>query len=655
MHDYSIIKDIVLILLVSIPIIAIFNRIQLPSIVGFLIAGIILGPSVLKIISNPDQIEVMAEIGVILLLFSVGLEVSLKELLDIKKIVLIGGGLQVLATILLSSIIIYVIGIPAKQAIFFGMLISLSSTVIVLKLLSDKGELDAPHGKFSVAISVFQDLAIVPMFLIVDLLGTSEKVSFGEVSIRLLTAFGAVAVIIFVAKYLSPHILYRLAKLRMKEIFTVGVLLLLLGTAYLTYSLGLSFALGAFIAGLIFSESEYSHQIIADTLPLRDAFNSLFFVSVGLLLNLTFVAENPFIVIASSLGVVILKAMIVFLIVIFLKYPVRIAVLVGIGLAQVGEFSFILGEYGFRLNLVPTELFNILISSTIITMILTPFLFKLAPRIAGKSGKIDQSKSKEKLIEEVQNHVIIAGFGLNGRNLAHVLKEAGIKYVIIEMNPDTVKKEKLKGKNIIYGDIGNNEVLKTALVINAKILVIAISDRSTSRRAVKLAKQLNPNIYVIVRTRFMRDTNELVKLGADMVIPEEFETSIQIFRQVLEQYHIPLNVIMQQVNLLRGESYKYLRSEEGTEVAFTHIDELLSARLTDTFYINEENKFTGKTIGDLNLRKKTDATIIAIVRKGTTITTPTAKDILQLGDTIVITGTHKAVDDAFDLLSGKSA
>ena len=447
--------------------------------------------------------------------------------------------LQVVATILLSSIIIYLIGVPARQAIFFGMLISLSSTVIVLKLLSDKDELDAPHGKFSVAISVFQDLAIVPMFLIVDLLGTSDTVSFGEVSIRLLTAFGAVAVIIFAAKYLSPHILYRLAKLRMKEIFTVGVILLILGTAYFTYSMGLSFALGAFIAGLILSESDYSHQIVADTLPLRDAFNSLFFVSIGLLLNLTFVVENPFIVIASSLGVVLLKALIIFFIVLLLKYPVRIAILVGIGLAQVGEFSFILGEYGFRLNLVPPELFNILISSTIITMILTPFLFKLAPRIAGKSSKIDQSKSKEKIIEEVQNHVIIAGFGLNGRNLAHVLKETGIKYVIIEMNPDTVKKEKLKGENIIYGDIGNYEVLKSARIDKAKILVIAISDRSTSRRAVKLAKQLNPNLFVIVRTRFMKETNELVKLGADMVIPEEFETSIQIFRQVLEQYHIP--------------------------------------------------------------------------------------------------------------------
>ena len=221
------------------------------------------------------------------------------------------------------------------------------------------------------------------------------------------------------------------------------------------------------------------------------------------------------------------------------------------------------------------------------------------------------------------------------------------------MNPDTVKKEKAGGENIIYGDVGNYEVLKYAQINSAKVLVIAISDRYTSRRTLKLAKELNPNVNVIVRTRFLTETDELVKLGADLVIPEEFETSIQIFRKVLEQYHIPLNVIMQQVNLLRGESYKYLRSEEGTEVAFSHIDEILSARLTDTFYVNDENIFIGKTLSELNLRNRTDATIIAIVRKGTTITAPSAKEFIETGDTLVITGTHKAVDKAFDLLNRK--
>jgi CPA2 family monovalent cation:H+ antiporter-2 len=654
MHDYTIIKDIVLILLLSIPIIVIFNRMQLPSIVGFLIAGIILGPSALKVISNPEQIEIMAEIGVILLLFSVGLELSLKELVSIKKILLVGGGLQVLVTILITAIIVFAVGLPAKQALFFGILVSLSSTVIVLKLLSDKDELDAPHGKISLGILIFQDLAIVPLFIIVNLLGTTDEISIGDVFIKLLTAFGAVAAIIVIAKYLSPPLLYRLAKLRMKEIFTVGVILLILGTAYITHSLGLSFAIGAFIAGIILSESEYSHQIVADTLPLRDAFNSLFFVSVGLLLNLNFVFETPLVVFTYSLGVVLIKAVIIFFVVLLLKYPVRVAVLVGLSLAQVGEFSFIVGEQGFSLNLISPELFNIFISSTIITMILTPFLFKLAPRIAGGSQKLQTGKSKQKDIQQMTDHVIIAGFGLNGRNLAHVLNETGIKYVVIEMNPDTVKKEKAAGENIIYGDIGNDEVLKFALINKAKILVIAISDRSTSRRALKLAKELNPNIYIVVRTRFMNETEELIKMGAAMVIPEEFETSIQIFRKVLEQYHIPLNIIMQQVNLLRGESYKYLRTEEGAEVSFTHIDEILSARLTDTFYINEENIFAGKTILELNLRSKTDATIIAIVRKGSTITTPSAQEILQPGDTLVITGTHNAVDDAFDFLAGNS-
>ena len=654
MHDYTIIKDIVLILLVSIPVIIIFNRMQLPSIVGFLIAGIILGPSVLKIISNPDQIEIMAEIGVILLLFSVGLELSLKELVSIRKILLLGGGLQVIITILVTSVIIFLIGLPVKQAIFFGILVSLSSTVIVLKLLSDKDELDAPHGKISLGILIFQDLAIVPLFLTVNILGTTDQISFGEILINLLTAIGAVAAIVIIAKYLSPPLLYRLAKLRMKEIFTVGVILLILGTAYITHSLGLSFAIGAFIAGLILSESEYSHQIVADTLPLRDAFNSLFFVSVGLLLNVSFVFEAPVIVFAYSFSVVIVKALIIFLVVLLLKYPVRIAVLVGFSLAQVGEFSFIVGEQGFKLNLISPELFNIFISSTIITMILTPFLFKLAPRFAGKSEAFQIVKSKEKQFGQMQDHVIIAGFGLNGRNLAHVLKETGIKYVIIEMNPDTVKKERSKGENIIYGDIGNFEVLKSALITQAKVLVIAISDRSTSRRALKLAKDMNPNIHVIVRTRFMKDTDELIKMGAAMVIPEEFETSIQIFKKVLEQYHIPLNVIMQQVNLLRGESYKYLRAEEGSDVAFTHIDELLAARLTDTFYISDENRFVGMTIGEINLRSKTDATILAIVRTGINITAPTAKEVIQAGDTLVITGTHNAIDSAFNLLEDTS-
>lgn len=653
MHEFIIIKDIVLILLVSIPVIAIFKRIQLPSIVGFLIAGMILGPYGFQIITSLDEIEIMAEIGIILLLFSIGLELSLKELLNIKKILIIGGGLQVLLTIIFSTAIIYLIGLSIKESVFLGMLISLSSTAIVLKLLADKGELDSPHGRISLGILIFQDLAIVPLFLFVDLLGTPDKIGVTEVLIRMLTAFGAVAVILIAAKYLAPPLLYRLAKLRMKEIFTVGIILIILGTAYLTFSLGLSFALGAFIAGLIFSESEYSYQIVADILPLRDAFNSIFFVSVGLLLNVAFVLEYPLYVVLSAIGVLALKALIIISIVMLLKYPVRVAVLAGIGLAQIGEFSFILAEHGMSLNIISSDYSNIFISSTIITMILTPTLIRLAPKLADQSAKIELVKKRRKKLEPLIDHVVVAGFGLNGKNLAHVLKVTGTKYMVIEINPDTVKEESAKGENIIFGDITKEEILLNAHIKTAKIIVIAISDPASSRRALKLAKELNPNIRAIVRTRFMRETDDLIKIGADIVIPEEFETSIQIFRKVLEQYHIPLNVIMQQVNLLRGESYKYLRYDDSSTQIFDNIDEILSTRLTDTFYIRNDNVYAGKTIGEINLRQKTDATIIAIVREGTTISTPTAQDIIKPNDTIVITGTHQALDKAFELLSGK--
>jgi len=652
MHDFSIIKDIVLILLVSIPVIVIFNRIQLPSIVGFLIAGMILGPFGFQLITNLDEIGIMAEIGIILLLFSIGLELSLKELLNIKKILIIGGGLQVLLTIILSAAIIYLIGLSVKEAVFLGMLISLSSTAIVLKLLADKGELDSPHGRISLGILIFQDLSVVPLFLFVDLLGTPDQIDFTEVIVRMITAFGAVALILIVAKYLTPPLLYRLAKLRMKEIFTVGIILIILGTAYLTYSLGLSFALGAFIAGLILSESEYSYQIVADILPLRDAFNSIFFVSIGLLLNVNFVLEYPLYVILAALGVLVLKALIITTIVMFLKYPARVAILAGIGLAQIGEFSFIVAQHGLNLNIISSEYSDIFISSTIITMILTPSLIRIAPKLADKSGKIDLVKVRGLEVEPLVDHVIIAGFGLNGKNLSTVLKVTGTKYTVIEINPDTVKEEKAKGENIIYGDISKAEILLHAHIKTAKIMVIAISDPASSRRALKLAKELNQKIFVIVRTRFVRETDDLIKLGADIVIPEEFETSIQIFRKVLEQYHIPLNVIMQQVNLLRGESYKYLRSDDSAPKVFDHIDEILSARLTDTFYIRNDNIYVGKSIGEINIRQKTNATIIAIVREGSTISTPSAEEILKPNDTIVITGAHKAVDKAFELLSG---
>ncbi|MFZ0454803.1 MAG: cation:proton antiporter, partial [Ignavibacteriaceae bacterium] len=433
MYHFTVIRDLVVILLVSIPIIFIFKKIHIPSIVGFLIAGMIIGPHGLQLISELNEINIMAEVGVILLLFTIGLEVKLEKLIEMKKFLMVSGGLQVLTTLIFSTLIFSFFDFPLNESIFLSMLISLSSTAIVLKILSDRQQLEAPHGRISLSILIFQDLAIVPMFLFLPVLSSGGKLSFLEISLQMVYAFGAVAIIILLAKFLMPKILYQLAKLRMREVFTIGVVLLLLGTAYLTHALGLSFALGAFIAGLILSESDFSHQVVSEVLPFKDLFNSIFFISIGLLLNIHFLITYPLILIGIAAGIIFLKSFIVIGIVKIMRYPLRIAILTGFGLAQIGEFSFILSQAGLNFNLISNEYYNAFLASSIFTMLLTPFLFQLSPIIVRAFGTFEPVKIKEP--KGLSNHVIIVGFGLNGRNLARVLKETGIHYTVIELNP----------------------------------------------------------------------------------------------------------------------------------------------------------------------------------------------------------------------------
>ncbi len=653
MYNFTVIRDLVVILLVSIPIIFIFKKINIPSIVGFLIAGMIIGPHGLQLISEVDEINIMAEVGVILLLFTIGLEVKLEKLIQMKKFLLVSGGLQVLFTIIFSTAVFLFFKLPFNQSIFLSMLVSLSSTAIVLKILSDKQQLEAPHGRISLGILIFQDLAIVPMFLLLPVLSSGGKLSIIEILLQLLYAFGAVAVIILLAKFLMPKILFQLAKLRMREVFTIGIVLLLLGTAYLTHSLGLSFALGAFIAGLILSESDFSHQIVSEILPFKDLFNSIFFISIGLLLDIHFFFSYPFLLLSVTVGIILLKALIVIGIVKLMRYPLRVAILTGFGLSQIGEFSFILSQAGLNYNLIGFEYYNAFLASSIFTMLLTPFLFQLSPLIAGGLGFLESAETKGKNIDsgKLTDHVIIAGFGLNGRNLARVLKETGINYIVIELNPETVKREKLKGENIIYGDITKEQVLIQANIKIANTIVFAISDPASLESGLSLAKNLNPSIYSIVRTRFASDIDALLNLGADEAIPEEFETSIQIFGIVLRRFHVPLNVIMKQVNLLRSEAYSLMRKETGNFQSLANINEFLIAGVTEIYYVDEKNKFANSALSEINLRAETDATIIAIVREKLTITNPSGKEIIRAHDTLVITGNHKAVNEAIEYLN----
>ncbi|MGA7720576.1 MAG: cation:proton antiporter [Ignavibacteriaceae bacterium] len=650
MLQFTIIKDIVIILLVSLPIIFLFKRFNIPSILGFLSAGMIIGPYGFKLISDLQNIEVMAEIGVILLLFTIGIEVSFSKMIKMRRILFYAGGLQVIITIVLTAAIFYLFKIPLNKAVFYGMLVSLSSSAIVLKLLQDRNELETPFGRISLVILILQDVAVVPMLIFLPVLGGSGNFAVSKIILQLLYASGAVVVIIILARFLMPKILFQLARLRIREAFTVGTILLLLGTAYLTNLIGLSFAIGAFIAGLILSESDFSHQITAEILPLKDVFNSIFFVSIGLLLNIKFVSDHLFILAWLTLVIIILKSSVIVILIKALKYPLRIAVIAGLGLSQIGEFSFVLSQSGLSLNLISKDFYNAFLASSIFTMLLTPFLLRIAPALGYGISQID-TLGKEGGGMKLSDHVIIAGFGLNGRNLARVLKETGIKYLVIEMNPEVVKEEKLKGENIIYGDITREEILETAGIEKASIIVFAISDPVASRIGLDQAKKLNPRIYTVIRTRYANEIDDLITLGADEVIPEEFETSLQIFSKVLEKYHIPLNVIMKQVSLLRGESYSMMRKGDEGINSLVNLNELLAAGLTETYYIDDNNIHTGKSMKELNLRAVTGVTIIAIVRGDKTITNPASDERILEKDTLVITGTHKTVVDAISYLS----
>lgn len=656
MEKFSILKDIVIILLFSIPIVYLFKKLKISTIVGYLITGVIIGPFGLKLISGSEQIEVMAEIGVIMLMFTIGLEFSIEKLLKMRKLLFYAGGLQVVLTIIVCAILFWLFGIEIKHAIFFGMLISMTSTTIMTKLLIDRNEIDSPHGKIGVSISLFQDMSIIPMMIFLPILGAKESLTVTGVFSQIGFAFGLLTVMLFLAKILVPKMLYYFAKIRIREIFTIGILFLILGTAFITDTIGLSFSIGAFIAGVIISESEFSSEIVAEILPFKDAFNSIFFVSIGLLLNVLFLMKYPLIMISLVIGTIIVKAVIVALVVLSMKYSSRVAILSGLINAQIGEFAFILAQAGLGLSLISGEYYNAFIASTIFTMLLNPFLVEYAPMLFNRFNIKEKEEDRvySDSILTLKKHVIIVGFGLNGKNLASVLKETGIPYIVIELNPETVMRCKSSGENIMYGDVTKREILHQAGIQNANVIVFAISDPIATQMALKFARQLNPNIYTIVRTRYISEVSELMKLGADEVIPEEFETSLQIFSKVLAKYHIPLNIIMKQVSLLREGSYNMMLDNTDARSRLVHLNEILAAGLTEIYYIDESNINIGKTLGEVDLRAKTGATIIAIVRNEKTITNISAEEKLCDKDTIVITGNHKAVDDAIHFLNGKT-
>lgn len=653
-------QDIVAIFALAIIIIFFCHRLRIPTIVGFLVTGILAGPHVLGLISDVHEVESLAEIGVVLLLFTIGLEFSFKHLLQIKKSVLLGGSLQVILTFLAGFGIATQLGQPFGQSVFIGFLLSLSSTAIVLKLIQERAEIDSPHGKTALGILIFQDIIIVPMILFTPLLAGTQD----DVGASLLVLLGkGIAIIAFVivsARWLAPYLLYQIARTRDRELFLFSIMVLGLAVAWLTSSVGLSLALGAFLAGLIISESEYSHQALGNILPFKDIFTSFFFISIGMLLDVEVVLAQPLFIAFVTIGVLLLKAVIASFSVMLLGQPIRTVILSGFALSQVGEFAFVLAGTGITYGLLAGDTYQLFLAVSIMTMALTPVMIAVSPRVADFVAalplpdrlKFGFSPTVYEKCEAKTEHLVIVGFGFNGRNVARAAAAANIPYYIIEMNAEAVRAEQAKGEPIIYGDATHEAVLEQVDIHDARVVVVAISDPAATRRITEIIRRLSPKAYIIVRTRYVLELEPLHEIGADEVIPEEFETSVEIFTRVLKKYLVPADEIEEFVDDVRAGSYEMFRSLSKRTTSFSDFKLHLPDIQIRTFRIGENSIANGKTLGDIAMRKSHGVSVLAIRRDGVMMSNPHGDTGVIAGDLVVVVGSREKILAVAPLLRG---
>jgi CPA2 family monovalent cation:H+ antiporter-2 len=645
---------LIIILGFSLPVIYLFNKIKLPSIIGFLITGIIIGPFGLRLIDDMAGIQFLAEMGVAFLLFTIGIEIKFSRFLKNLSEIFLTGGLQILCTFAVGLLVGLAIQLSLSQAIFIGFILSHSSSALILKILKDRSDEDSPQGRISIGVILFQDMMVVPMMLLIPFLAGGSGPSAWIIIWKLVKSIVIIAAILVAARYVIPRILERLVDMNMRDVLVIAAVVITMGIAWITESLGLSLAIGAFLAGLALSDTDFTHQIISDINPFRDVFLSVFFVSFGMILNLDFLRENTGYILLTTLLIIGIKAGIVMGLVTLLKYPLRVALLSGVLLSQIGEFSFVLASQGFKSRIISDYIYQTFIGASVLTFILTPLIVSgVYALLTRKKRILPANETAGNHCVNAKNHVIICGMGLNGRNLVRVLKDTAINYVIVDLNFQKIKKSKSKGdENTLWGDASSVEILRRANVEAARVMVIAISDRFLTKTCLSNAKALNPNLHVIVRTKYLADIEDLLGLGADDVIPEEFETSIQIFSRVLKMFHIPNSIILTQGNIIRNKSYGVFREVRYTQEAFDQISQILAQGTIETYYIASGNPIIGKSIRDVNVKAQSGALIINIIRDNQTLTNPPSDFIFQAADQLVLFGSHNAIDLALVILDG---
>ncbi len=659
MTHVPLIDELAVIAAVSVIITVILSRLKLPTVAGLLAAGALLGPYGLRLTKSVHAIEVLAEVGVVLLLFSIGLEFSLARLKNIFRQVALGGLLQVVGTTVVVATIARLAGQSSGRAVFYGFAVALSSTAIVLRALAERRELDAPHGKFIVGTLIFQDLCVIPMVLVVPYLARSgaPMVIARDLGLALLKATVVVVVTIGVARVLVPRALSWVDASRSREVFLLAILGLCIGTAWLTSLVGLSLALGAFLGGMVVADTEYGHRAMGDILPLRDAFVSIFFVSLGMLFDARVLVAQPLLVTALVLGFLLGKGVLATLAALVMRFPARAAFLAGVGLAQFGEFGFVLTRLARQHGVVDDAAIAPLLAAGVISMFLTPLLVRAAPNFrAGerllapleKMLGIRSIDAADETVVHLRDHVVIVGFGLAGKAAARVLGDCGIAAVVLELSADNVRKGKALGLPVYYGDATSEEALRHAHVEHAALVVLLMNDPPAAMRVLDTIRRVSPNVPVIIRAKYLLERERLVELGAKEVVAEEVEGAVEVISRMLRAMNVPRNVIDARIRSVRGETQPSERRQTYPPMQVGDVPALAELRI-ESALVHESSQAAGGSPLSLQLRTKTGALVVGIRRRGSLLDHPAPNEPFSAGDIVYLVGTNDAVRAAMPL------
>ena len=658
MHDLAVLRNLALIVGLAIPVAALAHRLRVPTLVGFLLVGVTIGPHGAALVPDPDAVAALAEIGVVLLLFEIGLELSLSQVLGWGLSVLVAGALQVSGVMALAAVAGPVFGLPVGQSLFYGALAALSSTAIVSRTLADRGELDAPHGRESMAILLFQDLAIVPLMLVVPLFGPGTAGpdgagGTGGVWLRLGLGLAAMVALVAGGRLVVRWTLDRIVETRDRDLFTLCVGFFAMGTALAASTAGFSLAVGAFLAGLVISDSEYGLQALDDVMPFRALFSGVFFTSIGMLLDLTVVAAQLPLLLGGTVLVLAVKAVVVAAAVTVRGRRLDTALATGLSLAQIGEFSFVLAAAGLPLGLFGAGHYEVFLAVAALSMLVAPFLVTVSRSWAVRLGPGPRDgPDAGGPAPAPADHAIVVGYGLAGRYLARMLQAAGIECVVVDQNADLVEAARRDGFTALYGDGAGHPVLERAGGAGARLVVFAISSRFDERRGVAMARRAAPGAAIVVRTRYVGAIDELMQLGATEVVVEEFEASLELFARALERYEIPAARIAHELDAVRSEHYGLLRGRARPNL---HLDTLKHLGIHNALELAEVEAgapAVGQNATALDLRRATGAVQIAVIRDGRPHYHREAAFAYRPGDTAVLVGDRDALDRAAALFRG---